>query len=184
MESYPTLRTQRLLLRAFAPEDAPDVQRLVGDREVARTLPVPHPYEDGMAEEWIASHRPAFEAGEHVTLAIALREDGALIGCMTLHLNARDRNAELGYWIGAPYWGRGYATEAANEILRYGFEELGLHRVHVSHLGNNPASGKVLQKVGMSYEGTRPEHYERWGEHQDSVLYGLLANDWRKIKRG
>ncbi len=52
MESYPTLRTERLLLRAFAPEDAPDVQRLVGDREVARTLPVPHPYEDGMAARW------------------------------------------------------------------------------------------------------------------------------------
>jgi len=52
-----------------------------------------------------------------------------------------------------------------------------LHRVHASHLGNNPASGKVLQKVGMSHEGTRPEHYERWGEHHDCVLYGLLASD-------
>ncbi len=184
MESYPTLRTERLLLRAFAPEDAPDVQRLVGDREVARTLPVPHPYEDGMAEEWIASHRPALESGKHVTLAMALREDGALVGRITLHLNAQDRNAEFGYWIGAPYWGRGYATEAAKEMLRYGFEELGLHRVHASHLGNNPASGKVLRKVGMSHEGTRPEHFERWGEHQDSVLYGLLARDWRKIERG
>ena len=57
-----------------------------------------------------------------------------------------------------------------------------MHRVHASHLGNNPASGKVLQKVGMSHEGTRPEHYERWGEHHACVLYGLLASDWRKIK--
>lgn len=182
MKPYPELRTDRLTLRGFVPEDAPEVQRLVGARQVARTLPVPHPYEDGMAEEWIASHRSAFEGGRHVSLAVTLRKHGALIGCITLDLNARDENAELGYWIGAPYWGRGYATEAVNEMLCYGFEELGLHRVHASHLGNNPASGKVLQKVGMSHEGTRPEHYERWGEHHDCVLYGLLASDWRKIK--
>ena len=180
MKPLPKLRTDRLILREFVPEDAPEVQRLVGAREVARTLPVPHPYEDGMAEEWIASHRPAFEAARHVTLAVDLREDGALIGCITLHLNAGDQNAELGYWIGAPYWGRGYATEAAKEMLRYGFDELGLRRIYASHLGNNPASGKVLRKVGMSYEGTRPEHFERWGEYHDGVLYGLLVSDWRK----
>lgn len=58
---------------------------------------------------------------------------------MTLHLNPKDQNAELGYRVGAPHWGRGYATEAAGEMLRYDFEELGLHRVHASHLGNNPA---------------------------------------------
>ena len=180
MKPLPKLHTDRLTLREFVPEDAKEVQRLVGDREVARTLPVPHPYEDGMAEEWIASHRPAFEAAQSVTLAVDLREDGALIGCISLLLNARDQNAELGFWIGAPYWGRGYATEAAKEVLRYGFEDLGLHRVHASHLGNNPASGKVLQKAGMSYEGTRPEHFERWGEFHDGVLYGSLVSDWRK----
>lgn len=180
MKPFPKLHTDRLTLREFVPEDAPEVQRLVGDREVARTLPVPHPYEDGMAEEWIASHRPAFEAAQSVTLAADLREDDALIGCVSLLLNARDENAELGFWVGAPYWGRGYATEAAKEVLRHGFEDLGLHRVHASHLGNNPASGNVLQKAGMSYEGTRPEHFERWGEFHDDVLYGLLASDWRK----
>ena len=182
MKPYPELRTDRLTLRKFVPEDAPEVQRLVGAREVARTLPVPHPYEDGMAEEWIASHRPAFEAGRSVTLAVVLREDGALISCVSLLLNARDENAELGFWIGAPYWGRGYATEAVGGVLRYGFEELGLHRVHASHLGNNPASGRVMRKAGMSYEGTRPEHFERWGEFHDGVLYGLLASDWRETE--
>ena len=96
---------------------------------------------------------------------------------MTLHPNPKDQNAGLGYWVGAPHWGRGYATEAAAEMLCYGFEELGLHRVHASHLGNNPTSGKVLRKVGMNHEGTRPEHHERWGEYRDAVMYGLLARD-------
>jgi RimJ/RimL family protein N-acetyltransferase len=185
MKPLPTLHTDRLVLREYAAEDAPDVQRLVGEWEVARTLAVvPHPYEDGMAEEWIATHRPAYEAGDGINWAVVRREEGALVGSIGLRLNARDDNAELGYWIGRPYWGRGYATEAAREVVRYGFEGLGLHRIHAEHLGSNPASGRVMQKIGMGYEGTRPEHHKKWGAYEDAVEYGLLARDWRGLRRG
>ena len=185
MKPYPKLRTDRLVLRGFSPEDAPDVQRLAGEWDVARTLlVVPHPYEDGMAEEWIASHRPAYEAGERVNWAVVVREEGTLVGSITLHLHPLHDNAELGYWIGRPYWGRGYATEAAEEAVRYAFEVLRLHRIHANHFGSNPASGRVLRKVGMGLEGNRPEHYKKWGAYEDGVDYGLLASDWRKLKRG
>src|ERR671916_2195943 len=101
MKPYSELRTDRLVLREFALEDAPDVQRLAGEREVARTmLLVPYPYEDGMAEEWIATHRPAYEAGERVDWAVVLRGEGALVGSITLRLHPLHDNAELGYWIG------------------------------------------------------------------------------------
>jgi RimJ/RimL family protein N-acetyltransferase len=184
MEPYPDLQTARLVLREFALEDAPHVQRLVGEWEVANTLLiVPHPYEDRMAQEWIATHRPAYEAGERVTWAVTLREEGALVGSITLHLHPPHDNAELGYWIGKPYWGLGYATEAAKEVVRYGFEDLDLHRIHASHFGSNPASGKVMRKVGMSPEGVRPEHYKKWETYEDRVDYGLLARDWRNLKR-
>ena len=87
MKPYPTLRTDRLVLREFTVEDASDVQRLVGEWEVARMMShLPHPYEDGMAEEWIATHRPAFETGERLTFAVVLGEGGTLIGSITLHL--------------------------------------------------------------------------------------------------
>jgi [ribosomal protein S5]-alanine N-acetyltransferase len=185
MEPYPELRTARLILREFSLEDAPEVQRLVGEWEVARPLLiVPHPYEDGMAQEWIATHRPAYEAGERVTWAVALREEGALVGSITLHLHPLHDNAELGYWIGKPYWGCGYATEAAEEVVRYGFEDLALNRIHAKHFGSNPASGRVMRKVGMSLEGVRPEHYKKWETYEDRVDYGLLVRDWRKNKRG
>jgi len=158
----------------------PEVQRLAGAYEIARmTLLIPHPYEDGMAEEWIASLRPSYEAGEQVTFAVVLRELGDLIGCIGMGLNARDNSGELGYWIGVPYWGRGYCTEAAREMVRYGFEVLGLHRIYANHFGSNLASGRVMQKLGMSYEGTRREHYKKWGEYEDQVEYGLLASEWR-----
>ena len=180
MKPYPTLQTERLILREFTLEDVPEVQRLAGAYEIARmTLLIPHPYEDGMAEEWIASLRPSYEAGEQVTFAVVLREGGDLVGCIGMGLNARDNSGELGYWIGVPYWGRGYCTEAAREMVRYGFEVLGLHRIYANHFGSNLASGRVMQKLGMSYEGTRREHYKKWGEYEDQVEYGLLASEWR-----
>jgi ribosomal-protein-alanine N-acetyltransferase len=185
MEPYPELRTARLILREFFPADAPDVWRLVGEWEVSRNLlRVPYPYEEGIAEGWIATHRPAYEAGERVTWAVALREKGTLLGSITLHLHPPHNNAELGYWIGKPHWGCEYATEAAEEVVRYGFEGLGLHRIHANHFESNPASGKVMRKVGMSHEGVRPEHYKKWETYEDKVQYGLLAREWRKNKRG
>ena len=123
--------------------------------------------------------RPAYEVGEAVILAVTLRESGTLCGAIELTINPQDANAELGYWLGMPYWGRGYAREVA----RYGFEMLGLHRIHSGHFARNPASGRVLVKIGMSYEGTRREHHRKLGRFEDHMEYGLLARDWRKTQR-
>jgi ribosomal-protein-alanine N-acetyltransferase len=184
MKPYPELYTDRLILREFTEEMAPDVQRLLGEWEVIRTLlGISYPYKDGMAEEWIATHRPAYEAGEHITWAIVLRGEGTLIGSIRLRLHPIHDSADLGFWIGRPYWGHGYATEAGREVVRYGFEDLGLHRIGASHLGSNTASGKVMRKLGMTHEGTRPEQFKNWGAYEDRVDYGLLARDWRKLYR-
>ena len=122
----PTLRTERLLLRAFRPEDAAVVQRLAGEREVAdTTLTIPHPYRDGMAETWIATHAEAWERQERLTLAITAEALG-VIGAISLHLRPVHRRAELGYWVGRPFWNCGYATEAARAVIAFGFEALGL----------------------------------------------------------
>ena len=174
----PTLRTERLVLRPFAPEDAADVQRLAGAREVAATtLHIPHPYGDGVAEAWIATHAERFAEGRVLTLAITLRDGGAVVGAIGLTFNRAHHNAEMGYWVGVPYWGRGYATEAAAALLRYGFDVLGLHRVHATHLTRNPASGRVMQKIGMRHEGTMREHTLKAGAFEDLEKYGKLASD-------
>jgi ribosomal-protein-alanine N-acetyltransferase len=78
---------------------------------------------------------------------------------------------------------RSTRLERPEAVVRHGFEDLGLHRIHANHFGSNPASGKVLRKVGMSQEGVRPEHYKKWETYEDRVDYGLLARDWRKNKR-
>lgn len=179
MIEQPNLTTQRLLLRPFVPADAPGVQRLAGAQEIAATTAnIPHPYEDGMAEAWIASHQPALEQGHSVTYAVTLRDGGALIGAIGLELSPANRRAELGYWIAVPEWGHGYCTEAAAEMLRYAFEDLGLHRVQARHVRSNPASGRVMQKIGMQYEGRMREHFWRWDQPHDIELYGILRSDW------
>jgi [ribosomal protein S5]-alanine N-acetyltransferase len=175
----PELRTGRLLLRPFRRSDSTRVTELAGEREVAlNTLNVPHPYERHHAEDWIGSHPGQFERRESVTYAVTLREEGVLIGAVGLILDHANEVAELGYWIGKPYWGRGYASEAARALLAWGFTELGLHRVHASHFPRNPASGAVLRRIGMRHEGRQREHVKKWGEHLDLERYGILRREF------
>lgn len=175
-----SLETGRLLLRPFTLADAPAVQSLAGAVEIASTtLQVPHPYEDGMAEVWILTHAPAYEAGTQAVFAITERTGGLLVGATGLTIEPAHARAELGYWIGVPYWGRGYATEAARALLELGFERLGLHRIQATYLTRNPASGRVMQKLGMHPEGVLRQHVRKWGVFEDLAVYGILAAEWR-----
>ena len=92
---------------------------------------------------------------------------------------AHHQRAVVGYWIGCEYWNNGYCTEAAGEIVRFGFEELGLNRIVSSHLTRNPASGRVMQKIGMKYEGCSPQQVRHRGRFEDLERYGLLRADFQ-----
>lgn len=175
----PTLYTERLTLRPFALADAKRVRELAGAFEIADTTGhMPHPYEEGMAEEWIAGQPEEFNAGEAATFAITLRESDELIGAIGLTIQSNHRRAEMGYWLGLAYWNHGYMTEAARIILQYAFEKLNLNRVYASHFARNPASGRVMQKAGMHYEGTLRGHFIRWTAPEDLVYYGIRKSEW------
>lgn len=181
MKRIPTLQTERLVLRPFGLDDSPEVQRLAGDRSIAdTTLAIPHPYKDGMAQEWISKHQSDFDQGKGITFAITRKTDGLLIGAMSLMEMVAGHQAELGYWIGRPYWDQGYCTEAGEAVLRYSFTHLGLIRVHCHHFLRNGASGRVMQKLGMQREGTRRKHVKKWDKFEDVELYGILQEDWKK----
>lgn len=176
----PTLETERLILRPFSLADAPAVQRLAGSRAVADTITgIPHPYPDGAAEAWIAEHPRLFAEGKEVTLAIVRKADRALIGSISLMDIAPGYQAELGYWVGEPFWGEGYCTEAARAVLDYAFGTLGLTRVYARHFRRNPASGRVMQKLGMTHEGCLRRHVAKRGKLEDIELYGILREEWR-----
>lgn len=174
----PTLPSDRLTLRPFAAEDAARVRELAGVRELAEmTLTVPHPYPEGAAEAWIESHEPAWAARTRLPLAVTTPGDG-IVGAAGLQFALDNGRAELGYWVGLPFWGRGYATEASRTLLAYGFEELGLHRIVAHHFTRNPASGRVLQNVGMQHEGRLRQHVLKWGAFEDLECYGILRSEW------
>ena len=176
--TLPTLVTGRLILRAFDPCDAQRVQELAGDWEIAdKTLRVPHPYEAGMAEEWIATHQPGFEDDELLALAITHAEDEILIGAIGLALTMDHGRGHLGYWIGRPYWGQGFCTEAARAIVAYGFDALNLNKIESECLLRNPASARVLVKTGLTLEGRKRGHYKKWGKFEDIEQYGLLRSE-------
>jgi [ribosomal protein S5]-alanine N-acetyltransferase len=175
----PELISDRLLLRRMTPADAADVQRLAGDRAVAATTSlIPHPYPDGAAEQWIASQAEDLEKGAGAVWAIIRREDEAFIGAIGLNINIECNHAELGYWIGVPYWNKGYVTEACRLVLDYAFNQRGLHRVQAHHFASNTASGRVMQKLGMTCEGTLRQHFRKWGEYVDCVYYGILRDEY------
>jgi len=174
------LATERLLLRAFTFADAKDVQRLAGERIIADTTRVvPHPYLDGMAEDWISTHEDPNEARLQIQLAVEERKTQSLAGAISLvDLNHQDSRAEMGYWIGRPFWGQGYCTEAGQALLGYAFNALAFNRVTAKYLRRNPASGRVLEKLGMTQEGILRRHNKKWDTFEDVIICGILREEW------
>jgi RimJ/RimL family protein N-acetyltransferase len=160
-------------------KDAPHIQRLAGHRQIAATtLNIPHPYGDGVAESWIRRSWVRARKGKSVDLAVVLKSQNVFVGVVSLTINDRHNAAELGYWIGRPYWNQGCCTEAAEALIEFGFETLQLNRIYACYFDNNPASGKVMKKLGMKYEGTLRQHVQKWDRYTDLGFFGILAREY------
>ena len=183
MRDQPTLSTKRLTLRPFVPDDAFDIERLAGMREIAdTTLTIPHPYPHGAAATWILTHAPAWEAGSAATFAVVENESGRLVGVTSLMIKSEHRRAELGYWIALDRWNHGYATESNQRLIDFGFEVLGLHRIEARHFVRNPASGRVMVKIGMRPEGVERDGVVKGDRYESLAVYSILEDDWRAQK--
>ncbi len=153
LTQQPIIQSERLILRKFLIEDAPVVQNLVNDKRIAEpTENIPHPYPDGLADEWINSHQQKWEEGKLASFAITLKSNQMLMGAISL-MNMDLSEGELGYWIGVKYWNQGYCTEACKSLIKFGFSHLKLSRIYAHHLSSNSASGKVLLKSGLAHCG-------------------------------
>ncbi|MBN1435550.1 MAG: GNAT family N-acetyltransferase [Sedimentisphaerales bacterium] len=180
MNQLPTIETDRLILRPFTLADAPDVQRIAGNPDIASTtMSIPHPYEDGIAEGWISKHQDLFDKGENLDLAITLRQSARYIGSTSLRFSQKHQHAELGYLIDPNLWNQGYCTEAAHAMLQHAFATLNLHRVFAHHLLRNPASGRVMQKIGMQREGHLRQHVLKNDIFEDIICYGILKHQYQ-----
>lgn len=173
----PTIKTERLELRAYEVGDIAELVSLIGAREVAANLArVPYPYTEQDARNFIGSIK---QTPEEARFAVVLGSDRRLIGGIGLRIDSAHSRAELGYWLGASYWGQGYATEAAHAVMQYGFHTLGLNRIWASVFEGNAVSARVLKKVGMSHEGCFRQHVLKWGRFIDLAIYGTLRSEWK-----
>jgi [ribosomal protein S5]-alanine N-acetyltransferase len=173
------LETKRLVLRPYCDDDIFPLVRLAGAHEVAATtLRIPHPYTEQNAREFLVRCRDEASGKPESRFAITLRSDGQFLGGTGFRIDPDHHHAELGYWLGVPFWSKGYATEAARAMVQYGFETLGLHRIYASYFPENVASGHVLRKIGMKREGLLRGHVCKWEKFHDLEFYGILRSDF------
>ncbi len=177
------LETRRLILREFRAGDLDAVHAYGSDPEVVRFMPWgPNTPEETRRflqrkfDEQAADPRPTYD------VAVVERASGRVIGSVGLRLNAERTQAALGYCYARHAWGRGIATEAAWAMLRFGFEELGLDRIHATCDAQNIGSARVLEKIGMRREGHRIEDILQDGRWRDTLAYAILAREWRSYQ--
>ena len=178
-----TIVTQRLTLRAFRAEDAQDMfENWASDERVTRYLTWPkHETPDftrRLLEDWCKRYAdPAYYNW-------AIEFSGRVIGNISaVRVDGQSENAELGYCMGVDYWRRGIMPEAAGAVIDFFFSAVGMHRVGLFYARKNPASGRVAEKCGMRFEGTRRESYKTLGgEFLDISYCGILQSDWAQRK--
>ncbi|MCT9930112.1 GNAT family N-acetyltransferase [Planotetraspora sp. A-T 1434] len=183
---YP-IETPRLLLRPFAPGDLDDLHSFRSLPEVTRYLYwEPHTREETRAvlEEKIGGSELRVE-GRALSVAAESRESGALIGDLSLYWRSREhRQGEIGFVFHPGHQGRGLATEAAREILRLGFDGLGLHRIFGRCDARNTASARLMERLGMRREAHLVENELFKGEWGDELIYAMLRREWTESAPG
>jgi ribosomal-protein-alanine N-acetyltransferase len=170
------LEGERIILRPFILHDVNDVFSWASDERVTKYLTWP-PHADLAETEKIVKevflNRPNF-------YAITLKEEPRCIGCIELRLCPEHDKASFGYVLNRNYWNRGYMTEALKLILELAFSKLGLNRVESNHYAGNEASGRVMEKCGMKFEGKGRKEVKIKGIYHDVLHYGILKDDWLK----
>lgn len=179
----PQIITERLALRLFQESDAEIVAKLCNNYNIYKnTIYIPYPYTIQHAKDWIKDHYKKFVTDQSYELAITDKETGDVYGAIALSNKRAFNNGEIAYWVGEPYWGKGYATEATKAMLDFAFINKGYHKVFARYFSSNIASGRVMEKVGMKQEGILREHIIKEGQYIDLIYYGVLRDEYLKSK--
>ena len=168
-------------LRPLRPADVECVYLNVRHEAVSRwTLMVPYPYSRSDAAAFIRRARYRLRQGQSYALGLTGMNDDRIIGVVDLmSISQPDRSAALGYWLGMDYWGNGLMTDAVVRTVSFGFETLNLHRITAEVFLENPASCRVLEKAGFSFEGTGRQSKFKHGQWRDMLCFGLLKSEFQ-----
>lgn len=180
----PILETPRLLLRPFERQDVEAIFGYACKEEVARYVSwnVHKSIDDSLV--FLENTLSSYHTSLLPNWAIVLCETNCLIGSIGLHNHVpKNRSIEIGYVIDSLYWNKGYVTEAVQKILEICFLDLELNRVAAIYEPDNIGSGRVMEKVGMLYEGYLREYFIEEGIAKDVKLYAILKSDWQKQRQ-
>jgi [ribosomal protein S5]-alanine N-acetyltransferase len=178
----PELTTTRLNLRAMRMSDARDIFEYSCDPQVARHVLWEAHQNIHQTRAYIRYVLRQYRAGTPSSFCIELKDTGKVIGTIGfMWVSNENRSAEVGYSLSRSYWNKGIMTEALRETLRFGFDTLNLNRIEAQHECDNPASGKVMEHVGMIREGTLRQRLYNKSRFVDVELYAILRDEWRKI---
>ncbi|MDS1796834.1 GNAT family N-acetyltransferase [Vibrio parahaemolyticus] len=163
------IESERLILRPFSLSDAKRVSELAGEKQISEmTANIPHPYNVSDAENWIRTNTELFLSGKGVVYAIVLKDSAELIGAISFP-KLENGLGILGYWLGVPYWGSGYATEASKSLISFSKKHYGLTRLKVMHLVGNERSKSVIEKLGVKYVGDQTNRMQ--GKDREVSVY-------------
>lgn len=179
LKIHPRVGSKRLLLRPYIAEDAAALAQFGGAAAIADTmLDWPHPFSAANARSTIAAQAASYQSGRAVSFVVERRGEPGLIGGVELSgLDGRHGRAELRFWVAEHEWGQGFATEAAGAVLRFGFGELGLHRVDAMHLVRCARARAVLRTIGMREEGVLRERVRQRNTWEDVAMCAVLVGD-------
>ena len=181
----PRLETERLVLRRITPKDAEDVFAYSRDEEVARYVLWSAQKKLKEAKEFCRFQQRRYRGDEPSSWGIVLRETGRLVGTIGyMEYNPDHATVELGYSLARWLWGRGYMTEALSRVIGYTFETMDVNRIEAQHELGNPASGRVMEKCGMTREGVLRQRLYNKGKYVDVALYSILKSDPRPACAG
>lgn len=172
------LEDETLIMRPLESRDAGPIGVLAAAPEIAANTFVPHPYPPEAADEFIRTAQDKWRKDEAFVFGIIEKRSGNFAGCMGIHPLPEHNRAEVGYWLGTPFWGRGLATAALRLLLQFGFNTLELNRVEAGHFDYNPASGRVMEKAGMRLEGRRRHYVLHREQYKDILWYAILRQDY------
>lgn len=182
MNSFPELTTPRLRLRKIQLSDIPSLIKNVNHPAIFdNILNFPSPYREEDAIARINFVLQGFKDQARYVFAIASLDNDEFMGEIGLHLDKDNNRAEMGFWIGEPFWNKGLMTEAAKEALKYGFEVLKLNKILATHFVENEASGKVLVNIGMIKEAELKDHYKHRDHYRSVNQYRLTADEYEGI---
>ncbi len=178
------LTTGKLLLRRFSPQDRKAMQQYwVSDPLVQSMYSEPVYTSDAEVDGLIARYMNAYEDQSYYRWAVVHEDTQECIGQIAIFLvNTVNRFCEIEYCIGRPFQKQGLATQATRAVIDFAFNTVGFHRVQICHKANNPASRRVIEKSGCTYEGTLRDYFLIDGTYVSRLYYSVLAHEWNNVQ--